>query len=302
MPTPRVSVVVPCYRPGTLIDGCLAGLAAQDLDGRYEVIVVESSGDGTAERLRQRFAGIRVIAPPHRTSPAEAQNIGVAAAAAPLIAITNHDCLVPPDWLRRMVARHQDGTYAAVGGAIANGTPASAIGTAAYWSEFNEFTTGRPAGVVAGVPQCNVCFRREALVGATPFPQVRFGAEELTFNYELTRAGGVFFFDPAITITHLNRTTLGAYLAHQHVLGVGSAMARRLVPLPGAIATRHPALIPLLPPLRVARVLARVARRHPRHLPTLLALVPLLLTGYAVWAAGFWKGTRGPLDARLPPP
>ena len=296
MATPLVSVVVPCYRPGLLIDGCLEGLLDQDLDGPYEVIVVESSDDGTAERLTARFPGCRVIAPPARTLPAEAQNIGVAAAAGPFIAITNHDCLVPRAWLRRLLARHETGTYAAVGGAVANGTPRSLVGTAAYWSEFNEFTTGRPAGAVPGVPQCNVCFRRTVLVGSTPFPTVRFGAEELTFNYQLTHAGGVFFFDPAIVVTHLNRTTLGAYLAHQHVLGMGSAMARRLVPLPGTILIRHPALIPLLPGLRLGRLLSRVARRHPGELLRVLGLAPLLLVGYSKWAVGFWKGSHEPLD------
>jgi GT2 family glycosyltransferase len=296
MSIPLVSVVVPCYRPGALIDGCLAGLLEQDLDGPYEVIVVESTGDGTAERLTSRFPRCRVIAPRARTLPAEAQNIGVAAAAGPFIAITNHDCLVPRSWLRSMLVRHGAGTYAAVGGAIANGTPRSLVGTAAYWSEFNEFTTGRHAEPVPGVPQCNVCFRRTALVGATPFPTVRFGAEELTFNYELTRAGGVFFFDPAIVVTHLNRTTLQAYLTHQRVLGMGSAMARRLVPLPGTVLIRHPALIPLLPLLRVSRLLSRVARRHPGELPKVLGLTPLLLLGYTIWAAGFWTGRREPLD------
>jgi GT2 family glycosyltransferase len=297
MTTPRVSVVVPCYRPGELIDGCLQGLIRQDLDGSYEIIVVESSGDGTAERVRTRFPQVRVVAPPSRTLPAEAQNIGVAAASGPYIAITNHDCLVPRDWLRRLLARHAAGDYAAVGGAVANGTPKSAIGTAAYWSEFNEFTSGRPAGAVPGVPQCNVCFRRSVLVGPAPFPTVRFGAEELTFNYELTRAGGVFFFDPWIIVTHVNRTTLAAFLAHQRVLGTGSAMARRLVPLPGGVAVRHPALIPLLTPVRFFRVLGRVARRHPAELPKVLGLSPLLLAGYAVWASGFWQGARAPLDA-----
>jgi GT2 family glycosyltransferase len=300
MAAPRVSVVVPCYRPGALIEGCLETLRAQDLDGLYEIIVVESSGDGTAERLRARFPGVRVIAPPTRTYPAEAQNIGVAAATGELIAVTNHDCRVPSDWLRRMVARHESDTYAAVGGAVANGTPDSWIGTAAYWAEFNEFTTGREPSIVPGVPQCNVCFRRAALVGATPFPAVRFGAEELTFNYELTRAGHRFFFDPTIVVTHVNRTTLAAFLRHQRVLGAGSAMARRLVPLAGGVAVRHPVLIPLLPPLRLWRLLRRVARRHPAELPTVLALVPLLLYGYATWAAGFWHGTRGPVDPRAP--
>lgn len=294
--TPRVSVVVPCYRPGRLIDGCLDTLLAQDFDGAYEVIVVESTGDGTAERLQAGFPRVRVIAPPSRTLPAEAQNIGVAAAGAPFVAITNHDCLVPRDWLRRLLARHETGTYAAVGGAVANGTPESVVGTAAYWSEFNEFTTGRSAGAVPGVPQCNVCFRRSALVGPTPFPTVRFGAEELTFNFELTRAGGVFFFDPTIVVTHLNRTSLAAFLSHQHTLGSGSAMARRLVPLPGASVVRHPISIPLLPILRLGRLLTRVARRHPTELPRVSALLPLLLLGYAVWAVGFWRGAHAPLD------
>jgi GT2 family glycosyltransferase len=298
MMTPRVSVVVPCYRPGALIDGCLERLLAQDLAEPYDVVVVESSGDGTAERLTARFPRVRVIAPPARTFPAEAQNIGVAATAAPFIAITNHDCLVAPDWLRQLLARHAAGDFAAVGGAVANGTPASAVGTAAFWSEFNEFTTGRPAGAVPGVPQCNVCFRRTALVDGSPFPAVRFGAEELTFNYELTRRGGVFFFDPAIVVTHLNRTTLTAFFAHQRTLGTGSAMARRLVPLAGGVAVRHPMLIPLLVPLRLGRVLGRVAHRHPRELPRVLALTPLLLAGYAVWAAGFRAGARAPLDVR----
>jgi len=296
MATPLVSVVVPCYRPGPLIDGCLEGLLDQDLDGPYEVIVVESTGDGTAKRLTARFPRCRIIAPPARTLPAEAQNIGVAASEGPFLAITNHDCLVPRDWLRKSLARHAAGSYAAVGGAIANGTPRSFVGTAAYWSEFSEFTTGRPAGQVSGVPQCNVCFRRTALVGATPFPTVRFGAEELTFNYELTRAGGVFFFDPSIVVTHLNRMTVHAYLAHQRTLGIGSAMARRLVPLSGTVLIRHPALIPFLPLLRMGRLISRVARRHPGELPKVLGLAPLLLIGYATWTAGFQKGRREPLD------
>ena len=73
-------------------------------------------------------------------------------------------------------------------------------------------------------------------------------------------------------------------------------MARRLVPLPGAVLIRHPVLIPLLPGVRLGRLLARVARRHPSELLRVLGLTPLLLIGYAKWAAGFWKGSQDPLD------
>ncbi len=297
MATPLVSVVVPCYRPGSLIDACLARVLDQDLDAAYEVIVVESSGDGTAERLAALFPRCRVVAPPHRTLPAEAQNIGLAATGGRFVAITNHDCLVPRGWLRGLLARHERGPYAAVGGAVANGTPESAIGTAAYWSEFNEFAPGRPAGPVRGVPQCNVCFRRDALQGPTPFPEVRFGAEELAFNYQLGRAGGVFYFDPSVVVTHLNRTTWDAFTTHQRVLGLGSALARRMVPLPGGVLIRHPGLIALMPFYRTAALLGRVARAQPAALARVVAVSPLVLAGYVHWARGFRQGAREPLDA-----
>ncbi len=75
-------------------------------------------------------------------------------------------------------------------------------------------------------------------------------------------------------------------------------MARRLVPLPGGVAIRHPALIPLLR-CSASRVSSAASpRRHPGELVRVLALSPLLLAGYAVWAGGFWKGARDPLDVR----
>ena len=293
---PLISVLVPCYRGGTLIETCLTSLLRQDLQDPYEVIVIESTGDGSAERLAASFPRCRVIAPPRRTWPAEAQNIGLREARGAYVAITNHDCIVPEGWLRLLLERHTAGHYAAVGGAVDNGTPTSAVGTAAYWAEFNEYAPNRPAGPVASVPQCNVCFRRDVLIGPEPFPPVRFGAEELTFHYRLVSAGGVIFFDPAIVVVHVNRTRLREYLMHQHTLGVGSAMARRMVPLPGRVLIRHRWLIPALPLVRIARVAARAARQGPRPLARVLALLPLLLAGYAAWALGFWEGARLPLD------
>ena len=298
---PLITVLVPCYRGGTLIEHCLTSLMRQDLEAPYEVIVIESTGDGSAERLAASFPGCRVITPPHRTYPAEAQNIGLRKARGSYVAITNHDCRVPPNWLRLLLHRHSTGPYAAVGGAVENGTPASAVGTAAYWAEFNEFTPGRQAGSVASVPQCNVCFRRDVLIGLAPFPEVRFGAEELTFHHRLVSSGAVIFFDPAIVVTHVNRTKLREYLAHQHALGIGSAVARRMVPLRGRVLISHRWLIPALPFLRFGRVLMRAGGQGPGAFARVLALMPLLLPGYAAWARGFWQGARIPLDEKETP-
>ncbi len=292
MATPLVSVVVPSYRPGPLLERCVGALLSQELDYPYEVVVVDSTGDGTAERLRAHFPACRVIALERPTPQAAARNLGVAETRGRFVALTDHDCLVGPDWLARLLARHARGTYAAVAGAIENGTPWSAVGTAGYWIEFNDFTPRRPAGDVTDVPHCNVCFRREALGGPAPFPAVRPCAEDLTFNYLLTQAGGTIYFDPLIVVTHLNRTGFHPYLAHQRTLGAGSAVARRLVPLAGRVCVRHPSLALFLPALRLGRTLARVARRHPGRTPIFLGVLPLLLLGYVAWTRGFLDGCR----------
>jgi hypothetical protein len=137
----------------------------------------------------------------------------------------------------------------------------------------------------------HVCFRRTALVGAAPFPEVRFGAEELTFNYELTRAGGVFYFDPSIVVAHLNRTTLRAFFrapaGARHRLGDGAAAG----PTPRRGCRPAPSVISVLAP-PAFRARARTRRAPPPHRAAkLILLSPLMLVGYVVWARLLAGGT-----------
>jgi len=126
------AVVVASFRPGQLIDQCLSSLLAQQGIANVQIVVVDSSADGTVERLRHHFPTITVIALEQQTHQSIARNIGIAHTQAPFIAITDQDCIVPPDWLARLLARHQEDDYTVVGGSIGNGTPDSVVGTASY--------------------------------------------------------------------------------------------------------------------------------------------------------------------------
>lgn len=298
--TPLVSVVVPSYAPGAMLERCVAALVTQSLAEPYEVIVVDSTGDGTADRIAARFPTCRVVALATRTPQAAARNVGVGMARGSFVALTDHDCVVPADWLQRLVARHAAGDYAAVAGAVLNGTPRSAVGSAAYWIEFNEFTPARPPGLVTDAPHCNICLRREVLAASGPFPAVPPAAEDLIFNHQLVERGGRIFFDPRIVVMHVNRTRFADYVRHQRVLGYGSAVARRLAPLRGRMFVDHPSLAPLLPMVRFGRTVKRIAQRHPERLGPTLALVPLLVPGYVSWTAGFLQGRRAALTDPRP--
>ncbi len=299
---PECAVVVASFRPKQPIDRCLTALLAQQGIGRLEIVVVDSSGDGTAARLQRDFPQVTVIPLQRQTHQSLARSIGIAQTRAPFIAITDQDCIVPPDWLARLLAWHRRGDYAAVGGAIGNGTPDSLIGTATYLIEFNEYLPGGEARVVSMIPHCNICFRREIFTVVGPFVAVPPGAEDLVYNFLLTRRGYRLLYDPNIVVTHLNRTAFSAFLRHQWVLGFGSAIGRRTVALTGQVLVRHPSLAYALPLVRLARTAARLLVRRKSAFLRYLLLLPILLPGYIVWTAGFLAGLREelpPLERRL---
>jgi GT2 family glycosyltransferase len=278
-----------------LIDRCLYSLLAQQGIADLELVVVDSSTNGTAERLRQEFPSVTIIGLDRQTPQSKARNIGVAHTRAPFVAITDHDCVVPPDWLARLLAHHQRGEYAAVGGAVGNGTPTNAVGTASYLIEFNEFMPAGEPRLVTMVPHCNVCFRREVFTTVGPFIEVPPGAEDLVFNFLLCQQGGRILFDPAIAVEHINRRAFMKFLRHQRLLGIGSAVARRTVALDGQIFVRYPSLAWSLPLVRLFRTITRLAANNPAILRRYLLLLPILLPGYVLWTAGFFAGLRRPL-------
>jgi GT2 family glycosyltransferase len=301
-PEPFCAVVVASFRPGPLIQFCLRSLLAQEGVPPPEIIVVDSSGDGTAAQLRASFPTITVIELQRQTPQAAARNIGVACSQAQFIAFTDQDCIVPPDWLLRFVAWHGRGNYDAVGGAIGNGTPESAVGTASYLIEFNEFLpTGTP-GFAEMIPHCNICFRREVFTTVGPFLEVPPGAEDLLYNFFVRQSGGRLLCDPNIVVTHINRTDFSSFLQHQWVLGFGSAMARRLATLKGQSFVRYPILSYSLPLVRLVRTFSRLLRHNRPALRQYLQLLPLLIPGYCRWTSGFLAGVRShALEPRFNP-
>lgn len=133
-----VSVIIPtCGRPACL-ERCLAALARQTLRGAgFEVIVcvdgVESDVEPLARILAEaaRSLSLRTVAQP-RAGPAAARNRAADIARGTLLAFTDDDCAPEPDWLARLLARHEREPDALLGGAIANALPASSYAAATH--------------------------------------------------------------------------------------------------------------------------------------------------------------------------
>lgn len=198
--TPEISVVVPVYNGGDLIVGALRALDAQSIDpARYEVIVVDDgSTDGTPERCDTVATHMRVPTTIVRQAvnggPAAARNAGIARAQGRLIAFTDADCEVAPDWLERALARFAaDDSLAGVEGRT---EPKGEPGTLTHQM------VNRSGGLYM---TCNMVYAREVLDAAGGFDE-RFRLaflEDSDVAFSVMDAGGVIAFDPEVVVYHL---------------------------------------------------------------------------------------------------
>jgi glycosyltransferase involved in cell wall biosynthesis len=281
---PVVSVVVPSYNSGSTIGECLDALDAQRTAVPYEVIVADSSDDGSGALIARHAARpgsrVRLLRSEARLFPGPARNLALGEARGAILAFTDADCIVAPDWVETIHRLHA--THDAVGGRIANGTPASACGTALWLVEFAEFAGGA-ARQVASIPSCNLSFKRALLERHGPFPEVSWG-EEYILNRRIP--GGIRY-APAMLVTHVNRTAPGETVRHARKVGAGCALSRRATGEHRVLFVVRP-LIALLVPWRLAATAARSARAG--AFLAFLRASPMVLVDLVAWTAGFWSG------------
>jgi GT2 family glycosyltransferase len=286
---------VPSYRSAETILACLAALVAQDLAQPYEIIVVDSSPDETAELVRQAFPQVQLVHLDQRSDPARARNIGAQRARGEILAFIDSDCVAPRDWLRRLIQPLAQG-YGAVGGAIANGNGERLESWASYFCEFREFLPQGCARDADNLTLGNAAYRRVVFARVGGFPEGLFPQEDQVFHTRLRAAGQRIRLDPSIVVAHTHRAERHAFLEHQRRIGRANARVLRMLDLPGARLARHPWLarvaLPALVPLRFARTL--YACRHAEHglvwrRPHLTALC---WQGMWAWGGGFVEGAR----------
>ncbi len=292
--TPVVSVVIPCYNAKATIAETLGALEAQELPEPYEVIVVDSSDDGTDAIIRERFPGVELVRLDRQTLPGSGRNLGVRRATGEIIAFTDADCVPGPDWLALLVQRHRELTTDGVGGSVVNGYPGSVTAWISHLIEFNEWTETTAAGFQPNIPSCNLSFKRAVFDRRGLYFTDVFPAEDLLFTWALAQEGGRLYFEPAARVVHLSRMGLGRLLRHQKRLGMASAEARRRTGMPGHLFVRYPVLSILLPPVRWLRASLRLLRKDLPKALLFWLLTPLYLLAATAWTVGFLS--RGSYD------
>ncbi len=291
--TPLVSVIIPSYNQKHVIFDALESVLHQNTDFPYEVIVVESTGDDTAEMVRKRLPEVRVIELAQRAFPGTARNAAIKVAKGKYLAFTDTDCIVRSDWLQQLVDAHRQG-WPVVGGRVKNGTPKSVTGTVDYLLEFSDLTKPFKTTANTHFGTCNLSIEKKIFEEHGLFIDQVKGSDSLYCRL-LKEKGVPLFHQPEAVIRHRNRTNWRKILCNQYELGYGAAINRKKYALKGKVFIDHPVLIPLLPFVRYAAIGWRLLRYSPVDFLKFIVLTPLILTGLFRYTAGFIKGRRAAL-------
>jgi glycosyltransferase involved in cell wall biosynthesis len=246
------------------LEEAVGAVVAQRYPGEMQIVLAVGPGHddtlGVAERLAERDPRITVVENPSGRTP-EALNLAVASAAHDIIVRVDGHGFLSDGYIERAVRVLEETGAANVGGVmLAEGvTDLERAVAVAMTSPLGvggaRFHTGGHPGpadtVYLGV------FRREWLDAAGGYDPRFTRAQDWELNYRIRQAGGVVWFDPALTVKYRPRPTLRALSRQYRDYG----RWRRVV------ATRHKGSIN-------ARYLAA---------PTALVAVAVGLVGGLVW-------------------
>jgi len=213
-----ISVVVITLNEEENIAACLESLLRQDYPVHLtEILVVDASQDSTPQ-IVSRYPRVRYLRAEKGFS--RQKNAGLQAAGSELVAFTDADCLVPPDWLGEIARAFQKENLAGVGGnaflppgsgyfeacASAKGHPAGgAIG-------FDANVKRGPEGV-AFLAGCNSAFRKTALLAVGGFnPDFQDGGEDVDLSRRLRENGFLIDYRPSLTVFHKPHWPLGHFI------------------------------------------------------------------------------------------
>jgi GT2 family glycosyltransferase len=227
--TPRVSVVVCAYNAAATIDECLQALEGLNYPD-FEIIVVDDgSTDGTGVAAA-RYRSVRLVTTANAGLSA-ARNTGLMHATGEIVAYTDADVRVDPEWLTYLVQPFANPDVAAAGG------PAVVPVDDPWFAQCVARAPGSPTHVLIDdrvaehVPGCNCAFRRQVLTSIGGFNPVFLRAgDDVDVCWRVQAEGWTIGFAPAALVWHRHRSSTRAYWRQQIGYGEGETWLSRRHP------------------------------------------------------------------------
>ena len=244
----KYSVIIPSYNSKDTILHTLKSLFEElkKVDFSVEVIVVDSSSDGTDKLIKENFPELNLIKLEKQTYQGRARNIGAKNSKGDYLIFIDSDCVLCDDYFKKVdeiVSKYGD-EYAAFGGGILNGTSKSIVGTSMFILQFRDFLLNSEMEV-KNFPATNSIYKKNEFLKMGGFPEDLGSSEETLFNLEFSKKYKILY-SPSFCVYHLNRKNLKGFLLHQIKNGYNFFEFKKRYRY-GSKISRNPIFLPLSP-------------------------------------------------------
>jgi len=199
----KISVIIPVYNEEGRVGSTIESLLDQKFKN-YEIIAVnDASKDQSIDVLRKYKDKIKIIDKKKNEGQASAVNSGLEIASGDIIARTDADSLVAPDWLERINNDFKDKEVVAVGGWL------DVANKGSYWALANSFKDAVFNGFLRKsvtpniLPGANTAIRASAFRAVGGYPTKNsYYSEDFQLYSKLSKIGKVIKDDKLVIRTY----------------------------------------------------------------------------------------------------
>jgi cellulose synthase/poly-beta-1,6-N-acetylglucosamine synthase-like glycosyltransferase len=231
---PKVSVIVPVKNGGAKIQGLLDSLMQIDYPkDKLEIMIVDGNSSDDTREIVSRYPVKLLLEEKHGINGA--RNTGVKHSGGDIIVFTDSDCVVPKDWIKRIVEDFQDSKIGCVGGNVegyyddflSRYSDESIIPVMRRFKRREVLDTIKPPlHYPAG---CNMAIKRDIIEKVGLFDEnIMYGFDEDELVERICRKGNEMILDPEILVKHKHRSTLPELLKQNFRYGRGIGLLLKM--------------------------------------------------------------------------
>jgi hypothetical protein len=290
---PDLSVVIASVNGWNVLAPTLNSLESLPERDRIEIIVVETVGGETRERLREEYPSVVVVESPRQAIP-RLRYQGVMHSTGRLVAILEDHADVEHDWASAIIRAHQ-APWAAVGGAVENGLD-GLTNWAVFFCEYTTYMRPVPEGVCDDIPGNNIAYKRPYLLKHAQ--ELDQGKWESWINDRIRVDGASIASTNSMVVRHIKPFRLGYFLTQRFHFARSYAGMRRVdQSWPKRLAYGvGSSILPVLLTVRLTRAVMNKRRDRGRFLIAFPLIVLFLTVGAVGEMVGYLVGAGDSLE------
>ncbi len=232
---PSISVIVPVKNTAKTITDLLDSLMSLDYDTeKLDIVVVDGNSTDGTRKIVEEYP-VKLIDEEGRGLNA-ARNTGIKWSNGEIVAYTDGDCIVPPNWVKSIAKNFKSPLVGFVGGNVEGYDKRDFLSVYMDETFFSVKPSFKWRKVFSSLnlrqfpAGCNMAFRRNALAKIDYFDErIEYGFDDLLPVEEVGAVGFRIVLDPEVYVYHQHRRRLDDMLYQHFNYGRGGAklIARR---------------------------------------------------------------------------